>query len=91
MKRFKLQILTPKHEFYNEEVESISINTISGRIQILANHIPYVSGVISSGIKIKNRDGEKYGFVSDGLLSFSNNNALIFVDTAEWTERKEEP
>lgn len=90
MKSFKLQILTPKHEFYNDEVESISINTISGRIQILANHIPYVSGVISSEIKIKNRDGEKYASVSDGFLSFSNNSASIFVDTAEWTKRKDE-
>lgn len=91
MKTFKLQILTPKGEFYNGEVESISMDTISGRIQILANHISYASGVISTRIKIKSGDGEKYGLVSEGLLSFSNNNAFVFVDTAEWADENKEP
>lgn len=91
MKKFKLQILTPKGDFYNDEVEAVSVDTISGRIQILANHIPYVSGVKASGIKIKDGDGEKYCNISEGLLHFSNNDLIIFVDTAKWNEKKEEP
>lgn len=88
MKNFKLQILTPRGEFYNNDAFAISIDTISGRVQILANHIPYVSGIKSSKIKIKNSDGERYASVSEGLLCFSNNNALIFVDTAKWSNER---
>lgn len=91
MKKFKLQILTPKGDFYNDEAEAVSVSTISGRIQILANHIPYVSGVKASGIKIKNGDREKHGDISEGLLHFSNNNLLIFVDSAKWNEKEGEP
>lgn len=91
MKKFKLQILTPKGDFFNEEVETVSVSTISGRIQILANHIPYVSGVKSSGIKIRNGDTERYAVTSEGLLYFNNNNMEIFVDRAKWGEKDEEP
>lgn len=91
VKKFKLQILTPKGDFFNEEVEAVSINTISGRIQILANHIPYVSGVKPTGIKIRNENTERYAVTSEGLVYFLNNNMEIFVDRAKWNEEKEEP
>lgn len=91
MKNFTLQILTPGGEFYNDEVEAVSMDTLTGRIQILANHIPYAAGIISSQIKIKSRAGDRYGQVSEGLLRFSHNNALIFVDSAKWTEENKEP
>lgn len=91
MKNFKLQILTPMGEFYNDNALAISLDTISGRIQILANHIPYVSGVIPSKIKIKTGKGERYGLISEGLLSFSDNSALIFAAAAEWTDNNKEP
>lgn len=91
MKNFKLQILTPKGEFYNDEALGISLDTISGRIQILANHISYVSGVIPSSIKIKDNNGERAGMISEGLLCFSKNNALIFVTNVEWTVNNKEP
>lgn len=91
VKKFKLQILTPKGDFYNDEVEAVSITTIYGRIQVLANHIPYISGVKASGLKIKNGDEEKYCSISEGFLHFINNNLSIFVDNAKWNEKQEEP
>lgn len=91
VKKFKLHILTPKGDFYNDEAEAVSITTIYGRIQILANHIPYISGVKASSVKINNGDEEKYCSISEGLLHFLNNNLSIFADTAKWKRKEEEP
>lgn len=91
MKNFMLQIMTPGSEFYNDNVLSVSLDTIAGRIQILAGHIPYISGVLPSKIKINTENGERYGIISEGFLSFSENNALLFTDTAEWADDNREP
>lgn len=88
MKKFKLQILTPKGEFYNDEAELFSVNTVAGRIQILTNHIPYVTGVKASDIKIRSGDKEKYGTVSEGILYFNKNDLVLLVDSAKWNDEK---
>lgn len=91
MKNFKLQIVTLRGEFYSDNALAVSLDTIAGRIQILAGHIPYISGVLPSKIKIKTENGERQGIISEGLLSFSDNSALIFTDSAEWAEDQREP
>lgn len=86
MATYKLEIVTPERKFFNGVVEAISIETLSGRIQILANHTPYASGLLPSVIKINQADGNKFAVVTGGFIQFMNNEAMILADSAEWPE-----
>jgi F-type H+-transporting ATPase subunit epsilon len=86
MAKFKLEIVTPERRFFDGEVEGISLDTLSGRIQILANHIAYASGLLPSVVKIKQDGQNKYAVVSGGFIQFMNNEAMVLADSAEWPE-----
>lgn len=86
MANFKLEIVTPERKFFEGQVEAISIDTLSGRIQILANHTSYASGLLPSVIKITKADGNKFAVVTGGFIQFMNNEAMVLADSAEWPE-----
>lgn len=90
MSQFNLEIITPERSFFSGEVDSITLTTLSGRIQILAHHISYATGVMPSVVKIKVKDEYKYATVTGGFLEFSNNKAIILADGAEWPEEIDE-
>lgn len=86
MSQFSIEIITPEKHFFSGEVDAISLTTLSGRIQILAHHIPYATGITPSVIKIKMKDDVKYATITGGFLEFTNNKATILADSAEWPE-----
>lgn len=86
MSQFKLEIITPERHFFDGEIDAISVTTLSGRIQILAHHIPYATGIMPCVIKIRNRDDVKYATITGGFIEFTNNKATILADSAEWPE-----
>ena len=86
MSQFNVEIITPERHFFSGEIDAISMTTLSGRIQILAHHIPYATGIMPSVIKIKQKDTVKYATVSGGFIEFTNNKATILADSAEWPE-----
>ena len=45
MKNFTLKIVTPKGIYKEVEVSLLNLNTTSGQLGILANHIPLASGL----------------------------------------------
>jgi F-type H+-transporting ATPase subunit epsilon len=86
MANFKLEIVTPERRFFEGQVEAISIDTLSGRIQILANHTAYASGLLPSVVKIKQADGNRFAVITGGFIQFMNNEATVLADSAEWPE-----
>lgn len=86
MANFKLEIVTPDKKFFEGDVQSITFNSLMGRIQILANHIPYASGLLPSLLKIKQDSEEKYAAIAGGFVEFMDNKATIIADAAEWPE-----
>jgi F-type H+-transporting ATPase subunit epsilon len=90
MANFKLGIVTPEKNFFEGEVESLSVDTLSGRIQILANHTAYASGILPSVIKFKQGKDSKLAVITGGFIQFMNNEAMILADSAEWPEEVDE-
>ena len=86
MSQFYIEIITPERQFFSGEIESISLTVLSGRIQILAHHIAYASGILPCMIKIKENGTIKYATITGGFLEFTNNKATILADGAEWPE-----
>ena len=86
----KLNLSTPSNVIYeNEEVEKISLPTLTGINIILANHEPIIATLGAGQILIyktpSDKDCEKI-IVDGGVFKFLDNNAEILVDFAEKAE-----
>jgi F-type H+-transporting ATPase subunit epsilon len=86
MSQYNIEIITPEREFFSGEIEAVSVTTLSGRIQLLAHHMSYASGLMPSILKIRQNGSVKYATVSGGFIEFTNNKATILADSAEWPE-----
>ena len=53
MSQFNIEIVTPEQQFFSGEIDALSVTTLSGRIQILAHHINYATGIMPCVMKIK--------------------------------------
>lgn len=86
MSQFNIEIITPERNFFSSEIEAISLTTLTGRIQILAHHIAYATGIMPCMIKIRENGTVKYATITGGFLEFTSNKATILADGAEWPE-----
>lgn len=84
MPSFKLEILTPEKTFFEGEAEAVIVDTIVGRVEVMARHITYASAIVPCTLRIKSGGTDKRAFVSAGLLEFKDNKAFVLVDSAEW-------
>lgn len=86
MAKFSLEIVTPDRRFFKGEVESLIVTSLSGKMQFLANHTPYVAGLLPDVIKITQGGFNKYAVIAGGFVEFLDNKAIIMADAAEWPE-----
>lgn len=86
MKTFKLQIVTPKGIYKEEEVEMLNVKTTEGQIGILAGHLPLASGIdISQMNYIK--DGKRYVFaIAGGFVYVGDEKTKIIANAIESPE-----
>lgn len=84
MSQFILEVVTPERVLYSGEADAVSMTTLSGRIQILAHHITYASGLVPSTVKIRLKDNVKYAAVGGGFVEVTKNKVVILADSAEW-------
>lgn len=86
MEQFALEIVTPERSFFRGRVESITVKTLSGNMQILGKHIPIAAGLLPGVIKIKQDGYSKFAVISGGFFEFVDNKAVLLADSAEWPE-----
>ncbi|MEG0641919.1 MAG: F0F1 ATP synthase subunit epsilon [Clostridium sp.] len=86
MATFEMEIVTPEKKFFKGEIESVNLTSLTGKVQILANHIPYVTGLIPGIIKIVENGKERMASISGGFIQFADNKAIILADSAEWPQ-----
>ena len=90
----ELQIVSPEAELFSGEVESVTIPGKSGTFQILNNHAPIVSTLVSGSVIIKgnlklNKD-QKEKFIQEGsqtilqiqsgTIELNANKVILLVD-----------
>ena len=86
MDTFLLKIITPTRVLFNQQVYSVSVQTKTGEITLLKNHVNLFSVLKPGIIKVKldsNRHQEFFLF--GGILFFDNaqNTLLILADEAK--------
>jgi F-type H+-transporting ATPase subunit epsilon len=85
--KFKVEILTPEGEVFNDEVEMISTRTTLGSIGILANHEPVLGMLEPTELRVYLSDTEILRFAqSEGYIQIGGNRAMLLVQEIEKPE-----
>ncbi len=77
------EIVTPEGVIYKDTIDALTLNTVSGEITILSNHMPLISVLEPGEMRIKKDDVETFMAVSGGFVQVQpNSNVVIMADTA---------
>jgi F-type H+-transporting ATPase subunit epsilon len=78
---FKVEVLTPEGEVFNDEVEMVSTKTSVGSIGILANHQPLLAMLDPTELRLYKSESEVVRLAQgEGFLQMTGNHALVLVD-----------
>src|ERR1700761_4319226 len=78
--KFKVEVLTPEGEVFNDEVEMVSTRTTLGSIGILANHEPLLGSLEPTELRLYTSENEIVRFAqSEGYLQVGGNHAMLLV------------
>ena len=86
--KFRVEILTPEGEVFNEEVEMVSTRTTVGEIGVLANHTPVLGMLEPTELRVYRSDDEVLRFAqSEGYMQIGGNHAMLLVQDIHTPEQ----
>jgi F-type H+-transporting ATPase subunit epsilon len=78
---FKVEVLTPEGEVFNDEVEMVSTKTSVGSIGLLANHQPLLAMLDPTELRLYKSESDVVRFAQgEGFLQIAGEHALVLVD-----------
>src|SRR5919201_4927142 len=80
---FKVEVLTPEGQVFEDEVELVSTRTTTGSIGIKARHAPLMAILEPTELRLYKSEGAVVRFAQgEGYLQVFNNEALVLVEEA---------
>lgn len=84
---FMLEVITPDRVAFNNEVTSVLAPGVDGYFGVLAGHQPMIAALAPGTVKVETKGGrEKFLAIAGGFFQVQNNEAVILVESAEWSE-----
>lgn len=83
---FLVEIVTPEHVVFSQEVNSLSVRGIEGELGILPGHIPFVTPLQVAPIVIKTGAATLTIAVHGGFVEVQGNKVIILAESAELPE-----
>ena len=81
--KFKVEVLTPEGEVFNEEVEMVSTRTTLGLIGILAGHAPLLATLEPTELRLYRSEDEIVRFAqAEGYLQIADKRVMLLVEEA---------
>jgi F-type H+-transporting ATPase subunit epsilon len=78
---FKVEVLTPEGEVFNDDVEMVSTITTVGSIGILAHHQPLLAMLNPTELRLYKSESEVVRYAQgEGFLQMTGEHALVLVD-----------
>jgi F-type H+-transporting ATPase subunit epsilon len=78
---FRVEILTPEGEVFNDEVEMVSTKTAVGSIGLLANHQPLLAMLDPTELRLYKSESDVIRYAQgEGFLQIAGEHALLLVD-----------
>lgn len=78
-----VEIVTPEHIVYTNEVERVVVPTLDGEVGILPLHAPLVGALKAGEIRVKYGDTTEWFAVSGGYIQVHEDKVIILADDAE--------
>lgn len=83
-KEFYLKVIASDKVFYDGRARSLTVQTLDGQQQFLANHAQIMLAIDPGELRIIKTDGQLIDVVAGlGSMVFANNRATVLVDTCE--------
>lgn len=82
--KFKLTIVTPDREFFNEDVEMVEFNTTEGEIGIYKGHIPLTVIVKPGILTITQGETVRNAALHAGFVQILPEEVTILAEIIEW-------
>ena len=80
---FKVEVLTPEGEVFNDEVEMVSTRTKVGSIGVLANHQPLLAMLDPTELRLYKSESDVVRYAQgEGFLQVAGTHALVLVEEA---------
>ena len=80
---FRVEVITPEGEVFNDEVEMVSTRTAVGSIGILAHHQPLLAMLDPTELRLYKSESDVVRFAQgEGFLQVTGEEALVLVDEA---------
>ena len=81
--KFRVEVLTPEGEVFNDDVEMVSTRTEVGSIGVLANHTPLLGLLEPTELRLYRSEDDVVRFAQgEGYLQVRKHFALILVEDA---------
>jgi F-type H+-transporting ATPase subunit epsilon len=81
--KFKVEVLTPEGELFNDEVEMVSTRTEVGSIGIRAHHQPLLGMLTPAELRLYKSDSDVVRFAAaEGYLQVSEDGVLLLLEEA---------
>ena len=81
--KFKVEVLTPEGEVFNDEVEMVSTRTAVGSIGVLAHHEPLLAMLDPAELRLYKAESEVVRYAqAEGYMQVANNRVLVLVEEA---------
>ena len=78
---FRVEVLTPEGEAFNDEVEMVSTKTSVGSIGLLAHHQPLLAMLDPTELRLYKSESDVVRFAQgEGFLQVAGTHALVLVD-----------
>jgi F-type H+-transporting ATPase subunit epsilon len=78
---FKVEVLTPDGEVFNDDVEMVSTYTTVGSIGVLAHHQPLLAMLDPTELRLYKSESEVVRYAQgEGFLQMTGEHALVLVD-----------
>jgi F-type H+-transporting ATPase subunit epsilon len=78
---FKVEVLTPDGEVFNDDVEMVSTVTSVGSIGVLAHHQPLLAMLDPTELRLYKSESEVVRYAQgEGFLQMTGEHALVLVD-----------
>ncbi|MEG2428998.1 MAG: ATP synthase F1 subunit epsilon [Oscillospiraceae bacterium] len=87
MSTFKLKVVTPDREIYNDEVRQIIVRTSSGDVGILSGHSDYIAPLATGALKVfLPENKQRIAAISNGMIRVTKECTTILTNTCEWSD-----
>ncbi len=84
--KFKLTIVTPDREFFNEEADMVEFNTTEGEIGVYAGHAPLTVIVKPGILTITQGENVRNAALHAGFVQILPEEITILAEIIEWPE-----